>query len=174
MDIRFDAQLVISLLSLLITAYFWLVRVRRERPNLEFIQLSDFRSSCRRIPNRDDARSYCLQQLGPGGVLIVNHSLRQNSIVTFDCFLVTEEGMIRGEWGYGGDDSPPWNVGPETALAFSPACFFEVPSDFVEPEQPVFYIRFRTASGRKFTKRFIKTVKQVATDDEPLRLPKAA
>ena len=63
----------------------------------------------------------CLQQLETGGVLIVNHSTRQNSVVTFDCFLHTPRGTIAGDWGYGGEDKPPWNVGPESTIAFSPS-----------------------------------------------------
>ncbi len=173
MELRLDPELTISMLSLIVTCYFWMIRSRRERPNLEFVQLSDFRSSCRRIHDRDDAKRYCLQTIDSGSVLIVNHSIRQNSIVLFECYLPTESGVIRGDWGYGGDDKPPWNVGPETTIAFSPACFFDVPPDFVEPENPVFYIRFLTASGRKFTKRFSKHIEQLNTD-EPFRIQDAA
>ncbi len=98
----------------------------------------------------------CLQQLDTGGVLIVNHSTRQNSIVLFDCFLETDRGEILGDWGYSGDDKPPWNVGPESSIAFSPACFFDVPEDFEAPENPKFRIQFITASGKPFFHHFAK------------------
>lgn len=163
----------LSCLSLLLTAYFWLVRVRKERPNLEFHQLSNFRTSCRRVHGRDDIKSLSLQQLNSGGVLIVNHSLRQNSIIRFDCFLETEDGWIAGEWGYGGDDKPPWNVGPETAISFSPACVFDVPTTYEAPEDIVFWVRFVTASGKRFTKRFTKNLKQDRSTEE-LNLREAA
>jgi hypothetical protein len=156
MDGSIDLNLVLSGLSLLFTGYFWLVRSRKERPNLEFFQLSDFRCSCRRLSDREGVKRLCLQQPGTGGVLIVNHSTRQNSVVVFDCFLKTPSGEIAGDWGYSGDDQPPWNVGPESTIAFSPACFFDVPEDFEVPENPEFRIQFLTASGKPFSHRFTR------------------
>ena len=138
----------------------------RNGPNLEFHQLSNFRATCRRVPGRDDIKSLCLQQLNSGGVLIVNHSLRQNSIIRFECFLLTDDGLIEGEWGYGGDDKPPWNVGPEIAISFSPACLFDVPATYEIPDDVVFWVRFVTASGKRFTKRFTKNVEQERSQAE--------
>ncbi|MFK8114090.1 MAG: hypothetical protein AB8B91_17945 [Rubripirellula sp.] len=160
MELYLDAQTLFSGLSLLVTCYFWLTRVRKERPHLQFHQLSDFRAVCRRIPDDPDRKRLCFQQLDSGGVLIVNHSIRQNSIVLFECFLTTDDGVIEGDWGYGGDDKPPWNIGPETSIPFSPACFFDVPADYQIPERPSFYLRFVTASGKRFTHRFTQQAKQ--------------
>lgn len=159
-DLQIDAQMIFSSASLLVTCYFWFVRIRRERPHLAFHQLSDFRASCRRVQDSEDKKRLCFQQLDTGGVLIVNHSIRQNSIVLFECFLPTEDGVIEGDWGYSGDDKPPWNIGPETSLAFSPACFFDVPANYEIPENPAVYLRFVTASGKRFTHRFNKQVKR--------------
>ena len=167
MELQIEAELVISCMSLLVTFYFWAIRVRKERPNLEFYQLSNFRTSCRRVPDRSDIKRLTLQQLDTGGILIVNHSIRQNSIVLFECFLVTDNGLLEGEWGYSGDDKPPWNIGPETSIAFSPACFFDVPPDYEVPENPVFYLRFITASGKRFTKRFTKEAKRHQAESAP-------
>ena len=115
------------------------------------------------------------QQLGTGGVLIVNHSLRQNSIVLFECFLSTDDGkLIQGDWGYSGDDKPPWNVGPETSIGFSPACFFDVSEDYQLPDNPVFYLRFVTASGKRFTRRFSKEAPRFGIQSEPPSLQQAA
>ena len=93
-------------------------------------------------------------------VLMVNHSTRQNSVVLFDCYLITEEGRIRGEWGYGAEDKPPWNVGPESTIAFSPACIFDLPDDEEVPEYPEVLMQFITASGKHFSHRFTKCTPQ--------------
>lgn len=167
MDLQVKAEIIFSSLSLLVTGYFWLVRIRRERPQLAFHQLSDFRVHCRRIPSCENQKRLCFQQLDTGGVLIVNHSIRQNSIVLFECFLPTADGVIEGDWGYSGEDKPPWNIGPETSLAFSPACFFDVPADYEIPENPSVYLRFVTASGKRFTHRFTKQAKQYRSADPP-------
>ena len=45
---------------------------------------------------------------------------------------------VKGFWGWSGEDKPPWNIGPESTIAFSPACFFDVPEDFEVPENPEF------------------------------------
>lgn len=151
-----DLNLVLSGSSLVFTIYFWFVKARRERPCLEFYQLSDFRVNCRRVPDSPGMKRIYIQQLDTGGVLIVNHSTRQNSVVLFNCFLETDQGEIQGDWGYGGDDKPPWNVGPESTIAFSPACIFDVPESLEIPEQPGFRIEFLTASGQQFSRQFTK------------------
>jgi hypothetical protein len=167
MDGMIDFRMLLSAASFLFTTYFWFVKARRERPNLQFFQLNDFRSVCRRHPDRKDVKRLCLQQLDTGGVLIVNHSTRQNSIVVFDCFLQTNDGEIQGDWGYSGDDKPPWNVGPESTIAFSPACFFDVPEDFEVPEDPTFRIRFITASSRQFTHTFTHQAPRLGSATRP-------
>ena len=165
-----DPELAMSALSLLVTCYFWFIKARKDRPNLQFYQLSDFRTACRRVAGKEGVKRLCIQQLDTGGVLIVNHSTRQNSIVLFDCFLSSGGELIRGDWGYSGEDKPPWNIGPETSLAFSPACFFDLPEDHEVPENPVFYLRFVTASGKKFTHRFTKLAARIHEADEPLKV----
>lgn len=154
METAIDFRMVLSASSFLFTSYFWLVKARKERPCLRFHQLSNYRLTARRHPERKGWQRLCLNQLEPGGVLAVNHSTRQNSIILFDCFLVTDDGLVQGDWGYGGDDKPPWNVGPETTIALSPAFFFDVPEDFVTPEQPEWYADFVTASGATFSHKF--------------------
>lgn len=156
MDNSIDIPMVLSGASFLFTTYFWFVKARKERPSLRFYQLSDFRATCRRNPEKEGQKRLCLQQIDTGGVLIVNHSSRQNSIILFECLLLTEEGLIRGDWGFSGDDKPPWNVGPESAISFSPACFFDVPEDFEVPDELAFRIQFITASGKQFSHRFTK------------------
>lgn len=151
-----DIQLMLTGISFVVTMYFWLIKAHKDKPNLEFYQLSHFRMSSRRHPNRDDMRRVGFQQLDTGGVLIVNHSTRQNSVVLFNCYLKTDQGEIRGDWGYSGDDKPPWNIGPETSIAFSPACFFDVPQDFELPDDPQIRMEFITASGKRFSHRFTR------------------
>jgi len=89
-----------------------------------------------------------------GGVLVANNSSRQNSIVRFDCHLVYAGGWLKGSWGYLNDDKPPWNLPPQTSIAISPACFFDVPEDFEVGEDLQFRVAFVTASGRRFSHRF--------------------
>ena len=170
MDSAIDVRMIFSGFSFLVTSYFWLVKARKERPNLQFYQLSDFRSSCRRHPDREGWKRLCLQQLDTGGVLVANHSTRQNSIILFECFLITDDGLIAGDWGYAGDDKPPWNVGPESTIALSPACFFDVPDDFEVPENPEFQIVFITASGCQFSHQFKQQAPRVRAAVETTRL----
>lgn len=151
MDGNVDIQLLLSVGSFVFTTYFWFVKARREQPSLQCFQLSDFRAACHRHPEKAGQKRLGLQQLETGGVLIVNHSTRQNSVVCFDCYLQTERGEVLGDWGYSGDDKPPWNVGPESTIAFSPACFFDVPADYEVPEDPKFRIVMVTASGKSFS-----------------------
>ena len=169
MDGIIDLRMVFSGLSLLVTAYFWFVKARKERPNLQFYQLSDFRAVCRRHPEREGRKRLCVQQLDTGGVLVVNHSTRQNSIVLFDCLLRTDDGVIEGDWGYSGEDKPPWNIGPESTIAFSPACFFDVPDDYEVPDDLEFQIQFITASGKRFSHRFTKQAPRLRAANQPTR-----
>ena len=154
MNSSIDLATLLSLFSAAVTSYFWLVKSRKERPHLEFVQLSDFRPTLRNHPERTGMKRLCFQQREPGGVLAVNHSTRQNSIVVFQCRLLSAHAAISGDWGYSGEDKPPWNIGPESSLALSPACFFDVPGDFELPDDAEFEIRFQTASGVNFEHRF--------------------
>jgi len=161
MDGLIDFRMLLSGASFLFTTYFWFMKARKERPNLAFYQLCDYRVSCRRHPEDQTKKRVCAQQLDTGGVLIMNHSTRQNAIVLFDCFLETEQGEVQGDWGYTGDDKPPWNIGPETTMAFSPACFFDVPEDYETPDDLAFRIEFITVSGAKFSHRFTRKAPQL-------------
>lgn len=165
-----DVQMLLSGFSFAVTSYFWLVKARKERPNLQFYQLSNFRASTRRHPDMEGWKRLCLQQLDTGGVLVANHSTRQNSIVLFECFLLTDEGLVAGDWGYSGEDKPPWNIGPESTIALSPACFFDVPADFELPENPQFQIVFLTASGKQFAHQFTQEAPRLRTTNEPAKL----
>ena len=48
MDGTIDMRMLLSGASFVFTTYFWFVKARKERPNLQFYQLSNFRSVCRR------------------------------------------------------------------------------------------------------------------------------
>ena len=160
-------ELIISGASFAITIYFWVVKASNERPNLEFFQLSNFRASLRSVPGQPDSRRLCISQMDTGGVLVVNQSTRQDSVVVFDCFLKTGNDNIRGDWGFTGEDKPPWNVGPQSTIAISPACFFEVPMSFEIPDDLNFKIVFYTACGTQFSHTFAKEAPryQAETDE---------
>jgi|GEM_PF-6715076 len=162
-----DMRMLMSGLSFLFTSYFWFVKARKERPALQFYQLSDFRATCRRHPDKPDRKRLCIQQLDTGGVLVANHSTRQNSILFFDCFLLTEQGVIQGDWGYSGEDKPPWNIGPESSLSLSPACFFDVPEDFEVPETLEFHVQFITPSGKQFPHQFTQQAPRLRATTQP-------
>ncbi len=166
MEFAVDVPTVLSGLSILFTAYFWLVKAREERPKLKFYQLTDFRPLMRNHPRHKHLKRLCVQQRGSGGVLVVNHSTRQNSIVVFDCFLQTIHGELRGEWGYGGDDKPPWNIAAGSTVALSPACFFDVPPDFEVDAILSYRLCFITASGKQFSHRFMPQAPVSHTADD--------
>jgi len=152
-------EMVLSVLSTVVTGYFWFVRVRQERPNLKVFQVRDFRAALRGRGRRGGdgerkAKRLSLTPMELGGVLVANNSLRQNSIVRFDCFLRYEQAWVKGSWGYLNDDKPPWNIPPQTSIAISPACFFDVPEDYDVLEDLHFRVEFVTASGRRFAHKF--------------------
>ena len=147
-------EMVLSTLSAAVTGYFWLIRNRQERPNLKIFQLRDFRATLRGGDNERKTKRLSLTPMELGGVLVSNNSLRQNSIVRFDCYLSYAQGWLKGSWGYLNDDKPPWNIPPHTSIAISPTCFFDVPEDFEVADNLAFRIEFVTASGRRFTQRF--------------------
>ncbi|MEO1614641.1 MAG: hypothetical protein AAFV88_02250 [Planctomycetota bacterium] len=151
-----DISMVLSSASCLCTSYFWFIKNRRERAKLEFHQLGNFTVSSREALGNPGFKRVWFQQFRPGSVLIVNQSTRQNSVVIFDCFLATPDGEVAGDWGYVEEDEPPWNVGPESSIAFHPCCAFDVPEDLELPENPSFRIEFITASGQRFSQTFHK------------------
>jgi len=104
-DTPIQIEVLLSLASLAITVYFWLIQARRERPCLRIYQIGSFRAVCRRNQQRDDAKRLCVQQMDSCGVLIANNTTRQNSIVLFDCWFILPTGQtIPGDWGAIGDD----------------------------------------------------------------------
>jgi hypothetical protein len=149
-----SVEVVLSVCSLGFTAYFWLVKARREQPCLRVFQLQNFRAAVRGAGQGNEGNRLCISQVGAGGVLIANDSTRQNSIVRFDCFLYLEKQVIAGTWGYIDEDKPPWNIGPEMTIALSPACFFPVENDFQVPDDVRFRMEFITVSGKRFGHEF--------------------
>jgi hypothetical protein len=147
-------ETVLSVLSATVTGYFWLVRSRQERPNLKIFQLRDFRATARQTDSEKKTKRLSLTQVELGGVLIANHSIRQNSVVRFDCHLFYQGFWLKGSWGYLNDDKPPWNIPPHSTIAISPACFFEVPEDFEVPDDLQVRVEFITVSGRRFRHTF--------------------
>lgn len=147
-------EVVISVASLSMTSYFWLVQARRERPDLKFFQLRDFRATLRRGDPERKTKKLGIVQVESGGTLIANNSTRQNSIVRFDCFLSHNGKLIQGKWGYVDEDHPPWNIPPQSTIAMSLACFFDVPEDCEVPENLDFRVEFVTVSGQRFRHLF--------------------
>jgi hypothetical protein len=158
MTLPSGVQAVLSIFSAAITSYFWLVKARQERPDLRFYQLMDFRASVRRGPGEPKTNRLSLTQVDSGGVLIANNSIRQNSILRFDCFLRHDGRWIKGRWGYVNQDKPPWNIPPQSAISLSLACFFDVPDDYELPEDLHFRVEFVTTSGKRFPHVFSRNL----------------
>ncbi|QDT66953.1 hypothetical protein [Calycomorphotria hydatis] len=154
-------ETILSFFSASLTGYFWFVKSRRERPNLKCLQIRDFRVSLRKSQQKEGMKTFGLMQVDSGGVLIANDSTRQTSIVKFDCSFEHNGQTHRGRWGYVDDDKPPWNIGPESTIAMSLACFFEVPEDFEAPENLKFKVDFITPTGKRFGKVFYRHTPEV-------------
>lgn len=157
-------EMILSVASFAITVYFWFIQSRRERPQLNIFQISGFKAVCRRQQGREDVKRLSVQQINPTGILVANNSTRQNSIVLFDCWFLFPDGrQIKGDWGYVGEDRPPWNIGPESTIAMGLACFFDVPADFEIPENYEIGIEFITASGKRFAHSFTKEIEDASS-----------
>jgi hypothetical protein len=151
-------QAILSVFSAAVTSYFWFVKARQERPDLRFHQLMDFQASLRRGNPEQKTRRLALTQVDSGGVLIANNSIRQNSILRFDCFLRDGGGWIKGHWGYVAQDKPPWNIPPQSAISLSMACFFDVPEAYEVPQDLRFRVEFVTTSGKRFSHVFSRNL----------------
>ena len=140
--------------SAAVTGYFWLMKANKERPDLKVYQLANYRAMLRRGTAEQPGKRLGLTQIEPGGVMVANNSSRQNSIYRFDCYLKQPGGEIKGDWGWCHEDKPPWNIGPETTIAVSPACFFDVPDNYEVSDELEFRIEFVTVSGKRFRHTF--------------------
>lgn len=143
-------EILLSGLSLVVTFYFWLTKARGEKPNLKIFQLWSFGSSGGRVDEAAGTEKISVWPMESGGVLIANNSTLQNSIIKFDCYLKLDNKWVKGTWGYQNNEKPPWNIPPQTTVAISPVCFFEVPKGFQMKEEAVFRIDFITISGKRF------------------------
>ena len=148
-------QSVMSTFSAVVTGYFWLIKARKERPSFTVHQLQSFRASLRRGAD-EKSKQLSLLQTEPSGTLIVNHSTRQASIVKHEASIGYNGKVIKGRFGWVGEDRPPWNIGAESTLAMSMACFFDVPADCELPDEFDFSVEFVTAGGYRFTHIFDK------------------
>ena len=143
-------EMVLSILSLVMTVYFWLIKSRKERPNLKVFQLWSFGSSPGR-ENENGTKTISVYPMESGGVLVANNSTTQNSIIKFDCYLRDGKQWVKGVWGYQNNDKPPWNIAPQSTIAISPVCFFDVRKDFEMKDDSVFKLEFITISGKRFS-----------------------
>ena len=147
-------EAALSLASVTMTAYFWMVQARRERPYLEFFQMQDFRATLRRGDGNPETKRLSVTQIAEGGTMIANHSTRQNAIVRFDCFLEEPSGWLKGHWGFMEEERFPWNIPPESAISRRLACFFDVPVDYEVRDQMNIRVEFVTVSGQRFSDLF--------------------
>jgi hypothetical protein len=164
-QIRFEVFL--SALSLVVTFYFWVIKARSEKPSLKIFQLWSFGSSPGRENAEQGTKTISVWPMESGGVLVANNSTLQNSIIKFDCYLKVADKWVKGTWGYQNQEKPPWNIAPQTTVALSPVCFFEVPKDFEMKDNAVFRIDFITISGKRFGHIFqYKTKEKQGTSEE--------
>lgn len=150
-------ELVLSVLSIVMTAYFWLVKARRERPHLKVFQLDAFNATLR-SGREEGGKRLCLTQIGDCGVLIANNSSRQSSILRFDCFVHHDGRWLEGRWGYVNNDAPPWNIPPESTISLKLACFFDVPDEYEVTDEIELRVEFITAGGQRFGTKLFRNV----------------
>jgi len=65
-----------------------------------------------------------------------------------------------------GEDTPPWNIGPESTIAMGLACFFDVPEDFEIPETFEIGVEFISASGKRYAHTFEREVPETSIQSE--------
>ncbi|MFK7819769.1 MAG: hypothetical protein AB8G99_13700 [Planctomycetaceae bacterium] len=173
-QVEVGVEAVLSTVSLIVTLYFWFVQANRERPRLRFFQLGDFRANLRSIPGQEGVKRLCVQQMDSYGVLVANDSTRQNAIINFECSFRRGGQWVQGDWGYVGDDKPPYNIGPESSIALGLAFFFDVEDSFEIPPQLEFRVTFNAVSGGKFVSRFWLKAPNLSVQEDLHAPPRAA
>jgi hypothetical protein len=149
--------IMLAVLSICITVYHWVITMNREKPDLSFYQLNNFRSTIYGANSKKhDWKRLVFSQISTDGTLVANHSALQNSIVYFKCKLKYGSKSVDGDWGYLGDNKPPWNIPPQGSISLSPTCTFKVPKAFVKPDDYKLEIKFATTSGNGFVHTFLK------------------
>ena len=145
---EFNLQTLIAVGSACVTAYFWLVKMNRDRAGLKLYRVADFkpdRLQCDDRPGKEKATWY-------GEVYLANPSSLPIAVVAFRVRLMWHGEWIDGKLVMERKDDLPWTVEPLRVLARSFGCAFPVPQGTTREQlmQP-HKLRFAwtTVDGRK-------------------------
>jgi hypothetical protein len=145
-----NLQALLSVGSAGITAYFWLVKMNRERAGLRLYRLGDFRPDRPQgadVPGMETAVWY-------GGLCLANPSSLPAAVVCLRVQLGWQGRRLDGRLVQERKDDLPWTVEPLRVLSRSFGCAFVVPEGTARellsrPQQ--FRFTFVTADGRRRT-----------------------
>jgi hypothetical protein len=115
-------QALLSLGSAGLTAYFWLVKARRDRAGLRLVRLGDFRPDrpqCSDVPGTERAVWY-------GGICLANPSTLPAVVVQVRVQLHWQGRWLDGRLVLEKKDDVPWAVEPLRVLSRSLGCAFLV------------------------------------------------
>ena len=118
---EFNVQTLFAVASTCITAYFWLVKMNRERAGLKLFRVGDFRPDrlqCSDRPGKEKATWY-------GEVVLANPSSLPIVVIQFQVQLLWRGRWIDGRMVMERKDDPPWTVEPLRVLARKFGCAFD-------------------------------------------------
>ena len=112
--------------------------------------------------------------LVPAGLIVIQPDLGTSLLIAasglFVLFmagigwlLLPDGQQVPGDWGTVDEDSPPWNIGPESSIALGIACFFDVPLDFEVPDSYQIGVEFISASGKRYAHTFSREAPVINT-----------
>jgi hypothetical protein len=113
---------LLSVGSALITGYFWLVKMQRERAGLQLYQAGGFRPDrlqCSNVPGKEKATWY-------GEIFLANPSTLPSTVIHARIELFWKGQWIEGKRVMEKKDDLPWAVEPLRVLNRSLGCAFEV------------------------------------------------
>lgn len=143
-----NLPLLLSVGSSVVTGYFWLVKMNRERAGLRLLQAGAFRPDrlqCSDVPGMDKATWY-------GELFLTNPSTLPAVVVRFQVQLHWQGTWIDGRLVLEKKDDVPWVVEPLRVLARSFGCSFAVPAGTTREQlQQPHRLRFTwlTVDGRQ-------------------------
>jgi hypothetical protein len=117
-----NVSMLLSVASTVVTGYFWLVKMRRERAGLHLYRAAAFRPDrlqCSELPGKEKAVWY-------GEVFLANPSTLPAAVVRLGVQLFWKGRWLDGSLVMEKKDGLPWTVEPLRVLARSFGCAFAV------------------------------------------------
>ena len=146
-EVREALQMAFSLGSLVVTAYFWFVRVNRERVSIGLYPVSGFEGAL----ERPDTGVWT------GQIFLTNRSILPTAVVAGKTELFWKGNWILGNLIAGTGSDLPWNLPPTQAFAKTVTLVFDVgpqtSADALYVDQRV-RIAFLTVEGKQVVGEF--------------------